>query len=163
MKGPLDAFLTALQFLTRIRLSKGGNSPVAFPQSVAFFPLVGLLLGLILAGCWQALPYHVPVTARAGLVLGAAVFLTGGLHLDGFIDTMDGLFSGRERQRILAIMKDSHVGAHGVTAVVTLLVLKYGLLTALPAGSLWLADVPLPPLLVLTMVLSRWSMVLALT
>ncbi|CEP68678.1 Cobalamin (vitamin B12) biosynthesis CobS,cobalamin-5-phosphate synthase [Moorella glycerini] len=163
MKGQLNAFLTALQFLTRIRLSYGDNSPAAFQQSVAFFPLVGLLLGIILAGAWQVLSYLVPATARAGLVLALAVFLSGGLHLDGFIDSMDGLFSGRERERILAIMKDSHVGAHGVTAVVTLLVVKYSLLTALPPGHLWLAGLPLPPLLVLMPVLSRWAMVPALT
>lgn len=163
MKGQLNAFLTALQFLTRIRLSYGDNSPAAFQQSVDFFPLVGLLLGLILAGAWQALSYLVPASARAGLVLALAVFLSGGLHLDGFIDSMDGLFSGRERERILAIMKDSHVGAHGVTAVVTLLVLKYSLLAALPPGHLWLGSLPLSPLLVLMPVLSRWAMVPALT
>lgn len=157
------AFLTALKFLTRIPAGRGRGSSSAFHQSIAYFPLVGLLLGLLQAGAWQVLSYLVPPPARAGLVLALAVFLSGGLHLDGFIDTMDGLFSGRERERILAIMKDTHVGAHGVTAVVTLLIVKYSLLVALPPGGLWLASLPLPPLLVLAPLLSRWAMVPALT
>ncbi|MBE3581689.1 MAG: adenosylcobinamide-GDP ribazoletransferase [Thermoanaerobacteraceae bacterium] len=162
MKG-FNAFLVALKFLTRIPLKSGDNTGEAWQQSVAYFPLVGLVLGLILAAAWQALSLLVPDLPRAGLVLALAVFLSGGLHLDGFIDSMDGLFSGRDRERILAIMKDSHVGAHGVTAVVTLLVLKFSLLAALPSGNLRLAGLPLPPPLVLMPVLSRWAMVPALT
>ncbi|MGI6284979.1 adenosylcobinamide-GDP ribazoletransferase [Neomoorella humiferrea] len=162
MKG-LNAFLVALKFLTRIPIRGGENTVEAWQQSVAYFPLVGLVLGLILAVAWKALSLLVPSLPRAGLVLALAVFLSGGLHLDGFIDSMDGLFSGKDRERILTIMKDTHVGAHGVTAVVTLLVLKFSLLAALPSERLWLGDLGLPPSLILMPVLGRWAMVVALT
>lgn len=158
----IDAFLVALKFLTRLPIKGGGNSPEAWRRSVAYFPLVGLILGIIMAGVWQALVW-VPALPRAGLILALAVFLSGGLHLDGFIDSMDGLLSGRDRERILAIMKDSHVGAHGVTAVVTLLLIKFSLLAVLPPGHLQVAGLALPPALVLMPVLGRWAMVPALT
>ncbi|MGI9860306.1 adenosylcobinamide-GDP ribazoletransferase [Moorella naiadis] len=162
MSNQLAAFLTALQFLTRVRLSNRGNREVSFQASIVYFPLVGLILGLILAAAGLVLNHFVPA-ARAGFLLALGVFLSGGLHLDGFIDTMDGLLSGRERERVLAIMKDSHVGAHGVTAVITLLLLKFSLLFSLPPARLWLGDLPLSPFLLLMPVLARWAMVPALT
>ena len=163
MTGMYEAFLAALQFLTRIRLGEREYSPAAWRRGVAFFPFIGLVLGIIIAGAWEVSGYLVPAAARAGFTLALAVFLSGGLHLDGFIDSMDGFFSGRGRERMLAIMKDSHVGAHGVTAVVTLLVVKYSLITSVPPGKLWLAGLSLPPALVLAPLLSRWAMVPALT
>jgi len=163
LKKQVQAFLGALQFLTRLRLSCRVDTTGIFPQSIPYFPLVGLLLGLILAGAWQVLSFLFPAPARAALLLALAVYLSGGLHLDGFIDSIDGLFSGRERERMLAIMKDSHVGAHGVTATVILLLLKYSLLLSLPASNLWLLKLPLSPIVLLMPVLSRWAMVAALT
>lgn len=56
------------------------------------------------------------------------ILITGGLHCDGFMDTVDGLFSGRSRERMLEIMKDSRVGAHGVTAFVLLIMLRWSLI-----------------------------------
>lgn len=163
MSNQLGAFLTALQFLTRVRLSGRGDREVSFQASIVYFPLVGLILGLILAATGLVLNHFVPAVARAGFLLTLEVFLSGGLHLDGFIDTMDGLLSGRERERVLEIMKDSHVGAHGVTAVITLLLLKFSLLFSLPPARLWLGGLPLSPFLLLMPVLSRWAMVPALT
>ncbi|AOQ23783.1 adenosylcobinamide-GDP ribazoletransferase [Moorella thermoacetica] len=166
MTKQLAAFLAALQFLTRIRLSKRDTGATSFQESIVYFPLVGLILGLILAGAGQILSSLVPVPARAGFILFLGIFLSGGLHLDGFIDTMDGLLSGRERERVLEIMKDSRVGAHGVTAVITLLLLKFSLifsLLSLSPGRLWLAGMPLSPFLLLMPVLARWAMVPAIT
>ncbi|MDN5347345.1 MAG: adenosylcobinamide-GDP ribazoletransferase [Clostridia bacterium] len=158
MRNQLKAFLTALRFLTRLELGEGGRTPEDFHRSLAYFPLIGLLLGLILAACRQILAFHMPPAVQAGLLLALEVYLTGGLHLDGFMDSIDGLFSGRERERILAIMKDSHVGAHGVTAVIILLLLKFSLFFSLPPQPGW----NLSPLLLIMPVLSRWSVVLAL-
>jgi adenosylcobinamide-GDP ribazoletransferase len=70
-----------------------------------------------------------PVTAA--LLLGLSVYLTGGLHLDGLMDTFDGVYGGRSREERLAFMKDSYVGAFGVIAAVLSLILKYSLFTQL--------------------------------
>ena len=76
-----------------------------------------------------------------GPVVAFWFYLTGGLHADGYMDTADGLFSGRSRERMLEILKDSRVGAGGVTAFVFLVLLKVAFLSqltpdaALPASS----------------------------
>lgn len=75
------AFLTALRFLTRLAPGGDGWSNEYFRLSLAYFPVVGLLLGLILASARGALVYFMPPAAQAGLLLALCVYLTGGLHL----------------------------------------------------------------------------------
>lgn len=163
MKEQLSAFLTALHFLTCIRFGKGGRN-ASFPESVVYFPLVGLFLGLVISVVWALLSYFaVPDPARAGVILAVIVILGGGLHLDGFIDSMDALLSGKEREQKLTIMKDSHVGAHGLTAAVVLLILKYSLLQSLPVSDIFLMGLNFSPALLVMPLLGRWAMVLALT
>ena len=71
--------------------------------------------------------------AAAVLVIVLLSF-SGGLHLDGLADTADGFFSSRSRERILEIMKDSHIGAMGVIAIVCVLLVKFAALASLPAA-----------------------------
>ena len=113
----------AVAFLTRI--------PVPFrfdardrTKSTAYYPLVGLLIGGVIAAFDGLIAVHFPPLVRAVLVTACWVFITGGLHLDGLMDVFDGLGSHREPERILAIMKDSRVGAMGVLAAVLILLLK---------------------------------------
>ena len=73
----------------------------------------------------------------AAVILISMAILTGGIHCDGFMDTMDGLFSGRDRERILEIMKDSRVGAFGVVSFVLLSVLDFAALSELSRISTW--------------------------
>ncbi|MDK2820516.1 MAG: adenosylcobinamide-GDP ribazoletransferase [Clostridia bacterium] len=163
MKKQLQAFLTALQFLTRLRISILGDSADTFQQSITYFPLVGLILGIILAIVWYFLSFIDTEFLRAALLLALSVFLSGGLHMDGFMDSMDGLFSGRERERILEIMKDSNVGAHGVSAAIILMLLKFTLLLSLPNNYLEFFGLSLSPFILLMPVLGRWAMVPAVT
>lgn len=122
----------AIGFLTRIPLP--GPMPdraAVFRRSTVFFPLAGLLIGCLLALAGFGLGYIFPFYVNAVLTLALWVCLTGGLHLDGLMDTADGLLSNRSRERMLDIMKDSRSGAMGViTAAMTLLV-KAALLGAL--------------------------------
>lgn len=97
----------------------------------------------------------VPAPVKAALIVSGMVVLTGGMHLDGFMDTIDGLFSGRPRARKLEIMQDSRVGAFGVTGAICLLLLKYSLLLELPEPAFFKVLLALP-------VLSRWGMTLAI-
>ncbi len=137
-------FITALQFLTRICIvNQLKYSTERWGRSVKFFPAVGSIVGMILAGIvygvqqyWSGnLPRHV---LAAGLII-IEIALTGGLHCDGFMDTIDGIFSGRSRDRMLEIMKDSRVGAFGAMAFALLVLLKYSLLMDLDLSRLPLA------------------------
>lgn len=152
----MKGFITALQFLTRI--PAGGSHDVTdetFGGSVKYFTLVGAVIGAILAGfCYLADPY-LPANTLAALLILLEIGLTGALHCDGLMDTIDGVFSGRSRERMLEIMKDSRVGALGVTAFAALLLLKWSLLTDLAIS------LPLTTLFIMP-VLGRLAMVIAI-
>src|SRR5208337_708974 len=96
-------------------------------RSGYWFPLIGLLLGVVIGLLWYLLRGFLAPPVLAALLPGLYVFLTGGLHLDGLMDTVDGVYGGRSREERLAFMKDSHVGAFGVLAAVLILILKYSL------------------------------------
>lgn len=151
----VKAFLHALQFLTRLGFWRVEFDQRAFGFSPIFFPLVGFLLGLIWLGLYYLFSLFFPSVVTAALLVVSMAILTGGLHLDGFMDTVDGVFSGRPRLQKLEIMRDSRVGAFGVLGLACLLLLKFSLLEALLQKNVLyiLAAVP---------ALSRWGMVYAL-
>ncbi|MFN8457954.1 MAG: adenosylcobinamide-GDP ribazoletransferase [Anaerolineae bacterium] len=129
------------------------NRPAGF--GAAYYPLVGLVLGMLLAGADGLLSAWLPAGLAAALLLALWAGLTGLLHLDGFMDCCDGLLPPREAGRRLEIMKDSRVGAFGVAGTILLLLLKFNALLALS----W----PLRgPALVVTPVLARWGMTWAM-
>lgn len=115
----------AINFLTRLKIgSPVLSNPQGFSLATYYFPLVGLFIGIILmitAGIFKAIlqPFTV-----AALILLIEVYITGGLHLDGLIDTCDGLLSGQNRGKTLEIMQDSRVGAMGVIGLCLVLLLK---------------------------------------
>jgi adenosylcobinamide-GDP ribazoletransferase len=147
-------FITALQFLTRIRLvGEPACDEMSFGRSVRFFPLVGMVAGMILLLAAQLTGGWMPATVRTVFLVTLGVFITGGLHCDGLMDTADGLFSGRSPERMLEIMKDSRVGSFGVIAIILLLLWKGSLIHDMPASLLGAA-------LVSMMTLGRFAMVL---
>ena len=119
-------FITCLEFLTRVRFSKRTDwRDEDFSRSVPYFPLVGLVIGSLLAAVNYGLFYiETPLFLRVTLLLLAEIIITGGLMYDGFMDPADGVFSARSRERMLEIMKDSHVGSNAVLAIIILLLLK---------------------------------------
>ncbi|MGN7170564.1 adenosylcobinamide-GDP ribazoletransferase [Paenibacillus cellulositrophicus] len=157
MKMNVQAAAAAFQFLTRFPVKMTLDyTPELFRRSTRFYPLVGLAVGLTVWIGGAAASYLLPPLPAAVLMLILWVGLTGGLHLDGWMDTADGLLSYRSRERMLEIMKDSRVGAMGVMACVLLLLLKASLIYSLLLGGL-------PPLLLLLPpVWSRWFMVHAM-
>lgn len=135
----------AVGFLTVIPV-RGG--PLR-QRSIALFPAVGALVGAgwVLAG-WAGHQLGGPLVAAA-LVLTADLLLTGGLHLDGFADTADGLASRKPREEVRSVLKDPRIGAVGAAALGTGLLLRFALLAALVTalaapswGLLALAAVP---------------------
>ncbi|KAF0188622.1 MAG: cobalamin-5'-phosphate [Desulfobulbaceae bacterium] len=142
---PLAGFLAALRFLTIVPLTwRCEQDGRFFGAALAWFPIVGVLIGLaaaILVSCLS--PFFPPsVSAVAAVILLAAA--SGCLHLDGLADSSDGLLSARTRERILEIMRDSHTGAMGVIAIVVVLLGKYAALSSLEGSMLIFTVIAMP-------------------
>ena len=153
MKSVIRTFLVALQFLTIFPYPKT-LSPQAgdLGRSMGHFPLVGALLGLLLYLLDRLLFRYLPPDLINILLLATLTILTGGLHLDGFADTMDGLGGSRKREERLAIMKDNRLGTFGALGLIFLLLSDLVALHHLAnLRGVYLALAPL---------LSRFSMVL---
>ncbi|AIQ16437.1 MULTISPECIES: adenosylcobinamide-GDP ribazoletransferase [unclassified Paenibacillus] len=149
----------AFQFLSRFPVKGGGDfSRDLLRRSVVYYPLVGAAIGGSAALCAAGAAWLLPAWPAAVITLILWVGLTGGLHLDGWMDSADALLSYRSRERMLEIMKDSRVGAMGVLACVLLLLLKAALLAAFIEGGTYYEL----PLLLLPPVWSRWYMVRAM-
>ena len=131
-------FITCLEFLTRIRFSKRDTwTKEDFSRSVPYFPLVGLIIGGFLALVNTVLiQTSISDFLRASLLILAEIIITGGLMYDGFMDTADGVFSARDRERMLEIMKDSCVGSNAVLAVIVLIMLKISVYLEMPPAEL---------------------------
>jgi len=149
----MKRFLTALQFLTIIRVpGDRGVGDEDLGGSMSLFPLVGLLIGLILAGVRYILGIALPSPLADISVIALLVIVTGCLHLDGFADTIDGLAGGGDREKTLAIMKDSRIGSFAVVGLILILILKVAALMGVPEEIKSRALIAAP-------VLGRWSTV----
>ncbi len=130
-------------------------SPQHLGRATAYFPLVGLIIGGVLAGLNWLLANILPAAVVNALLIVALVIVTGALHLDGLADTCDGLAGHKPVEERWRVMRDSRTGAFGVVGVVLLLLVKYISLNNIPAE--WM----LPTLLFMPAV-SRWAMVYAI-
>ena len=147
-------FLRALSFLTILPVRQLPLSEEReLARSMAFFPLVGLIIGLLSAIGNYLLSLILPQSLTLWFTLGLLALLTRGLHLDGFADTMDGLASGGSKERILEVMRDSRIGAFGVISLILLFGAKYLALDQIPTKCI-------PYTLILMAVLGRNAMVL---
>lgn len=127
-----QALVAAFQFLSRIPL------PMTVPfnaqvsrRSLLFYPFVGWVLGWFLLVILWGLSSLFPPFVTAVLVLFGWTAFSGALHLDGWMDTADGLLSHQSKEKILDIMRDSRVGAMGAIAAVFALLIKAALLTSI--------------------------------
>jgi len=149
----MNGFWAAIEFLTVFPTPlKGKVSEDAIRKSLVFFPLVGLFIGTILLGLYYVLVLILPVSIVCALLIAALILLTGGHHIDGLIDTCDGIFGGQSREERLVIMSDTKVGAFGITGIILLLLVKYATLTYL----LGMSSLLLMP------TLGRWAMTCAI-
>ena len=119
----------AIAFLTSL-----GGSCSPSPAALAWFPVVGAMLGLVLGGIWWGAEEQAGPLAAAALVVAADLALTGALHFDGLLDTADGLLPHLPATRRLAVMADPHVGAFGVATGGAALLLRTAALAALGAA-----------------------------
>ena len=151
----MTPFFIALQFLTRLKIVTEWTME-DFGKSVATFPYIGLIIGIFLTIIYFIFSqFLAPVPLMLFIVISEFLF-TGGLHADGLMDTSDGLFSGREREKKLEIMKDSRIGSFGVVAFVFVTLLKWQLLTAIPMPEF------IPIILIMMPLMSRYTLILSI-
>lgn len=147
-------FVFAWHFLTGIPLSRALHEPTAveLARSMAWYPVVGLLIGggLVLADMGLSRLF-VPVVGNV-LLMVLVVVLTRGLHQDGLADTLDGLAGGKTPAERLPIMRDPRIGAIGATGLFLSLLLRYAGFMALPQA------MRVPALLCMPAI-GRWAMV----
>ena len=143
--------LIALEFLTPLRLRRVQQwEDREFGAAMAWYPLVGLLLGLALLLIDRGLERLLPPEPTAALEVAALALLSGGLHLDGVADTADGMALQGDRAQRLGVMSEGRTGPAGVMALVIVLLVLWAALASLA-----------PPVrsagLVLAPALARWS------
>lgn len=149
----MNSFLTALKFLTIFPVHKKMDiQDKQLAKSAGYFPLVGALIGLLLVAVDFILRPFFPDSIINLFILITLILVTGALHLDGFMDSIDGLFFGQNKKRILEIMRDSKIGSFGILAVICLLLLKLSLLNEIQFPIRYSALILMPAL-------SRWSVV----
>ncbi|MBE3553271.1 MAG: adenosylcobinamide-GDP ribazoletransferase [Kyrpidia tusciae] len=151
------ALTTAVRFLSRIPVPLFGEmDEQGQRRSLRWYAFVGVILGALMWLMAQLLfLLRVPAPGAAALVVAADLWLTGGLHLDGWMDTADGLGSRRERERALEIMRDSRVGAFGVMAAIGALLTEWAFL------DMWIAEGAPCEVTTAAWGVARWTMVWA--
>ena len=151
MTNPLAGAADAVRFLTVLPIP-GRGAPRPLAAGLPWFPLVGAGIGAVLGGIGLGLDRLLPPGPVAALLLAASVAVTGGLHLDGLMDTADGVFGGRTPARRLEIMRDSRVGAFGVMAGGVAMLLQWACLAELRGDDRL-------RVLVVASTTARWAMV----
>lgn len=151
----MKRFLIALQFLTIIKIFNVTMKEEDFGRSSVYFPLIGAVIGGILYLFNYVGEYFFQHFTVVVIILSLEIWLTGGIHLDGLMDTCDGIFSGRKRSKMLDIMKDSRVGAMGVLGLFITLLLKLSFLLEIPESSFYVVILFMP-------IIGRWCMVCVL-
>ena len=137
MRGLWASFSLAWHLLTIIPLPGGSGSKIpleTFGSSLRWFPFIGFLLGASLVMIDRLLESVFPPVVLNMVMLTLYVLVTGGLHLDGWADTVDALSGGRDPEHRLTILRDSRIGALGATGLILILGLRYAGLLALPVG-----------------------------
>lgn len=127
----MKGLIVAIQFLTRLPTPRIAVSSDEFAASMRWFPAVGLIVGAIVAaGGWAGARVDPWTGALAALILWVVV--TGALHLDGLGDIADASGAAhKDRERLLAVLGDPHVGSFAVAAIALQLIAKLVLLHAL--------------------------------
>jgi len=124
-------------------------------RATVFFPLVGLLIGLVLAGVNFLLSLILPGAVVNIILIAGLALLSGGLHLDGLADTFDGMAGTRTPEKRLEIMRDSRLGSFGAFGLFLILLIQYAALSSVP-------DEYRTGIIILAPVLGRWAMVNAI-
>ena len=137
LKQQWQLFLLAVGFFTRVPVPPHPNFKESdLNQAARYFPLVGLLVGLMATLSWWLLSLGLPPALAILGSMATTILLTGAFHEDGLADSADGLGGGLDRARKLEIMQDSRLGSYGAIALVGILLAKFHALSSLSAALL---------------------------
>ncbi|WP_027700989.1 adenosylcobinamide-GDP ribazoletransferase [Metaclostridioides mangenotii] len=135
----MKRFILTLQFLTKIPIKYNSGFDEEFHKGIIYFPLVGFVVGVITFLVGMLSQNIFPALVTAVLIVLAEVLLTGGLHIDGLGDTFDALYSYRDKEKMLEIMKDSRLGTNSLLAIVFLVILKIAFIYSfIEANMMWI-------------------------
>lgn len=127
----MRSLLAAIMMFTRLPLWRWVSVDKRyFADVIRFWPLVGFLTGATTGGVLWLAAHVVPLSVACVLAILARILLTGALHEDGLADFFDGFGGGTSKEKILSIMKDSHIGCYGVIGLILYFMLYYSLLTS---------------------------------
>ncbi len=139
----MKKLIYALRFMTILPIPwKENEDLVKVSRSSGVFPLVGFIIGFLLAATGLLFRHLLPLPVIAVTQTLLWIFLTGGLHLDGLSDTFDGIGSRQGREKTLEIMKDSNIGAFGALALISQILFKYILISEINKIAFWLIIIP---------------------
>ena len=125
-------FLLALGFFTRIPVPSFADFQESdLNHSTKYFPLIGIIVGLVGAGSYAVSAQFLPQNIAVLISMMATIYLTGAFHEDGLVDSADGIGGGWAREQILTIMQDSRLGTYGAVALFLALMAKFQLLSSL--------------------------------
>ncbi|HEY4062645.1 MAG TPA: adenosylcobinamide-GDP ribazoletransferase [Puia sp.] len=136
MKKEWRVFLTAIMFLTRIRVPASmsvDHSPEYLQQAPRYFPVVGWIVGGISSLAFLVASRYISTDIGILAAMITGILVTGAFHEDGFADVCDGFGGGWTREKILVIMKDSRIGAYGAIGLIALLASRFLMLKELPS------------------------------
>lgn len=120
----MSELIEALRFLTVIPIKRPFDED-ALRKSPRVFPFIGLFIGIILFLSYSMLSKFFSKSLSVFITIFIWEFITGGIHLDGFADTLDGLMSRRDKEGILEVMRDSRIGTFGAISIFFILGIKY--------------------------------------
>lgn len=123
----IKSLMIALAMYSKIPVPKVEWTEDGMKYALCFFPVVGIVEGLIFTGFWYLLHrLGFGEVFQAAVLTALPVLITGGIHVDGFLDTVDALSSWQPRERKLEILKDSHTGAFAVIGGILFFLLYAG-------------------------------------
>ncbi len=150
----MQRLISALRFLTILPFKSEQAKEEDFSSQVSYFPVIGLILGLLLAGLNLLLTNILPYPLLNSIIIVITlIVITGALHLDGLADTFDALSGTHKRETALKIMRDPHIGTMGVLALICVVLLKVAIIFSLSPQTKPLA-------LIFMCTLSRWSLMM---
>lgn len=135
----MKKFILILQFLTRIPINIDLGFDEEFHKSIVYFPLVGFVLGILIYLIGISSNFLFNPFLSSIIITLSLVILTGGLHIDGLGDTFDAIYSYRDKDKMLDIMKDSRLGTNSLLAILFLILFKISFIYSITIeGKLWL-------------------------
>ena len=132
-----QSFRASWTFLTRIPVGGFPYPPETWTWISMWFPVVGLVLGLMYGGIWSGLLGHAPNVTAVLITVSIGFLVTGGVHEDGLADSCDAMGGGYTKADVLRILKDSRIGTFGTLGVCAVLAIKCSLLVELAHISGW--------------------------